>query len=303
MNFFVQRDRNKQTKHAKTNNRKQGLWQKTLCLLLCIALFGTNMGGISTIAAAAEDTANVLADTENVEKIPEDAAPPDNDIIGWTWTDEKGILRENEGEWYLTLPDMELQDVTEEQLPEMLPKEISVTMTDGTTETLPITWDMSALQEASAANGVCPLTANLPEGYTFQEGTAQPRVVLVQQESKPSDNDIAAWEWVDEEEFLTEYEGEWYLSLPGATAEDLTEELLNGMLPQALAVTLGDGTTKTLPVTWDMSVLWETSAANGLYRLNAALPDEYRLKDGVKAPYVLLEYGGAELYEIGRAHV
>lgn len=297
MNFFVQRDRNKQTKHAKTNNRKQGLWQKTLCLLLCIALFGTNMGGISTIAAAAEDTANVLADTENVEKIPEDAAPPDNDIIGWTWTDEKGILRENEGEWYLTLPDMELQDVTEEQLPEMLPKEISVTMTDGTTETLPITWDMSALQEASAANGVCPLTANLPEGYTFQEGTAQPRVVLVQQESKPSDNDIAAWEWVDEEEFLTEYEGEWYLSLPGATAEDLTEELLNGMLPQALAVTLGDGTTETLPVTWDMSVLWETSATNGLYRLNAALPDEYRLKDGVKAPYVLLEYGGAEVYD------
>lgn len=296
MNFFVQRDRNKQTKHAKTNNRKQGLWQKTLCLLLCIALFGTNMGGISTIAAAAEDTANVLADTENVEKIPEDAAPPDNDIIGWTWTDEKGILRENEGEWYLTLPDMELQDVTEEQLPEMLPKEISVTMTDGTTETLPITWDMSALQEASAANGVCPLTANLPEGYTFQEGTAQPHVVLVQQESKPSDNDIAAWEWVDEEEFLTEYEGEWYLSLPGATAEDLTEELLNGMLPQALAVTLGDGTTETLPVTWDMSVLWETSATNGLYRLNAALPDEYRLKDGVKAPYVLLEYGGAEVY-------
>lgn len=296
MNFFVQRDRNKQTKHAKTNNRKQGLWQKTLCLLLCIALFGTNMGGISTIAAAAEDTANVLADTENVEKIPEDAAPPDNDIIGWTWTDEKGILHENEGEWYLTLPDMELQDVTEEQLPEMLPKEISVTMTDGTTETLPITWDMSALQEASAANGVCPLTANLPEGYTFQEGTAQPHVVLVQQESKPSDNDIAAWEWVDEEEFLTEYEGEWYLSLPGATAEDLTEELLNGMLPQALAVTLGDGTTETLPVTWDMSVLWETSATNGLYRLNAALPDEYRLKDGVKAPYVLLEYGGAEVY-------
>ena len=297
MNFFVQRDRNKQTKHAKTNNRKQGLWQKTLCLLLCIALFGTNMGGISTIAAAAEDTANVLADTENVEKIPEDAAPPDNDIIGWTWTDEKGILRENEGEWYLTLPDMELKDVTEEQLPEMLPKEISVTMTDGTTETLPITWDMSALQEASAANGVCPLTANLPEGYTFQEGTAQPHVVLVQQESKPSDNDIAAWEWVDEEEFLTEYEGEWYLSLPGATAEDLTEELLNGMLPQALAVTLGDGTTETLPVTWDMSVLWEASAANGLYRLNAALPDEYRLKDGVKAPYVLLEYGGAEVYD------
>lgn len=297
MNFFVQRDKNKQTKHAKTNNRKQGLWQKTLCLLLCIALFGTNMGGISTIAAAAEDTANVLADTENVEKIPEDAAPPDNDIIGWTWTDEKGILHENEGEWYLTLPDMELKDVTEEQLPEMLPKEISVTMTDGTTETLPITWDMSALQEASAANEVCPLTANLPEGYTFQEGTAQPRVVLVQQESKPSDNDIAAWEWVDEEEFLTEYEGEWYLSLPGATAEDLTEELLNGMLPQALAVTLGDGTTETLPVTWDMSVLWETSATNGLYRLNAALPDEYRLKDGVKAPYVLLEYGGAEVYD------
>ena len=69
------------------------------------------------------------------------------------------------------------------------------------------------------------------------------------------------------------------------------------MLPQALAVTLGDGTTETLPVTWDMSVLWEASAANGLYRLNAALPDEYRLKDGVKAPYVLLEYSGAEVYD------
>lgn len=105
---------------------------------------------------------------------------------------------------------------------------------------------------------------------------------------------IVSWTWVDEEEYLTENEGEWYLSLPGAAAEDLTEDVLKEMLPKELHVELSDGETKQLPVTWDFSSLSEASQA--YYRLDAGIGEDYVLDEDVKAPCVLLDYGGAEVY-------
>ena len=133
-------------------------------------------------------------------------------------------------------------------------------------------------------NSACPVCAEDPAQCAVK---AQP--------PEPEETYIIGWTWVDEEEFLTEYDGEWYLSLPGAERDDLTEELLEEMLPKKLCVELSDGETEYLPITWDLSPLSDYSQE--YYRLDAAIGEDYALAKDVDAPYVLLEYGGAELYD------
>ena len=132
-------------------------------------------------------------------------------------------------------------------------------------------------------NSACPVCAEDPAQCAAE---VQP--------PEPEETYIIGWTWVDEEEFLTEYDGEWYLSLPGAERDDLTEELLEEMLPKKLCVKLSDGETEYLPITWDFSPLSDNSQE--YYRLDAAIGEDYALAKDVDAPYVLLEYGGAELY-------
>lgn len=113
----------------------------------------------------------------------------------------------------------------------------------------------------------------------------------------PSDVHIMAWTWVDEEEILTEYEGEWYLSLPGATEADLTEELLKSMLPGEALATLSNGEKINLPLTWDLSSYPDQpTGAEKSYRFDAAVEGDYSLAEDVLSPYVLFVFGGAELY-------
>lgn len=127
-------------------------------------------------------------------------------------------------------------------------------------------------------NSACPVCAEDPAQCAVK---AQP--------PEPEETYIIGWTWVDEEEFLTEYDGEWYLSLPGAERDDLTEELLEEMLPKKLCVELSDGETEYLPITWDLSPLSDYSQE--YYRLDAAIGEDYALAKDVDAPYVLLEYG------------
>lgn len=132
-------------------------------------------------------------------------------------------------------------------------------------------------------NSACPVCEEDPAQCAAK---AQP--------PEPEETYIIGWTWVDEEEFLTEYDGEWYLSLPGAERDDLTEELLEEMLPKKLCVELSDGETEYLPITWDFSPLLDISQT--YFRLDAEIEEGYVLDEDVDAPYVLLEYGGAELY-------
>ena len=129
---------------------------------------------------------------------------------------------------------------------------------------------------------------------------------------------------MDEEEILTEYEGEWYLSLPGATEADLTEELLKSMLPGEVLATLSNGEEINLPLTWDLSSYPDqptgaempaemesldeaeqptedgagdaAAGAEKIYRFDAAVEGDYSLAEDVLSPYVLFVFGGAELY-------
>lgn len=142
--------------------------------------------------------------------------------------------------------------------------------------------------ESQSAAGMEDMPSAEEPTPAADEGTDQPK------NEEPLDAQITAWSWVDEGEFLTEYDGKWYLSLPGAGEEDLTEDILKEMLPKELRVELADGGTKQLSIAWDFSSLSEASQT--YYRLNAEIEDGYVLNEGVEAPCVLVDYGGAEVY-------
>lgn len=115
----------------------------------------------------------------------------------------------------------------------------------------------------------------------------------------PEVKSVTGWTWVDEEEILTEMDGEWYLALPSlGQDEPVTEELLMGFLPQEIKAVLPDGASVQLPVKWDFSALTGELAAGERYPLSAGLPEGYALKEGVKRPGVLFVFGGAELYAV-----
>ena len=111
----------------------------------------------------------------------------------------------------------------------------------------------------------------------------------------PQTQRIEEWTWVDEEEFLTQYDGAWYLSLPGADSEDVTQELLEEMLPREILAALSDGTEVRLPITWTFPASFD-GAAEQPCRLDAAVGGDCSLADGVQPPYVLFTFGGAEVY-------
>lgn len=106
---------------------------------------------------------------------------------------------------------------------------------------------------------------------------------------------ITEWKWVDEEEYLTEYDGEWYLGLPGVDIRDLTEEILKEMLPKEIQTVLSDGKKERLSVTWDFSVL-SKKPEKETYCLKAAVPKDYELAENVKELSVTVAAGGAEEY-------
>lgn len=107
---------------------------------------------------------------------------------------------------------------------------------------------------------------------------------------------ITAWTWVDEEEILTEYDGKWYLSLPGANADDLTKDLLEEMLPQEVHATLSNDEKIDLPLKWDLSSLSDMTDAEKTYHFNATVGGDYSLANDISSPSVCFTFGGAEVY-------
>lgn len=107
---------------------------------------------------------------------------------------------------------------------------------------------------------------------------------------------ITAWTWVDEEEILTEYDGKWYLSLPGANTDDLTKDLLEEMLPQEVHATLSNDEKIDLPLKWDLSSLSDMTDAEKTYHFNATVGGDYSLANDISSPSVCFTFGGAEVY-------
>ena len=262
---------------ARGQTHRRGGWRRVISVALCAVLLSTNMVGAfaadlfddtscicdvlcgdegnSTCPVCAEDPAQCAAEAQP----PEDEKPP---------VCICDILCGDEGNSACPVCEEDpAQCAAEVQPPE--DEKPSVCICDALC--------------GDEGNSACPVCAEDPAQCAAK---AQP--------PEPEETYIIGWTWVDEEEFLTEYDGEWYLSLPGAERDDLTEELLEEMLPKKLCVELSDGETEYLPITWDFSPLLDISQT--YFRLDAEIEEGYVLDEDVDAPYVLLEYGGAELY-------
>lgn len=114
---------------------------------------------------------------------------------------------------------------------------------------------------------------------------------------KRTARDVIGWNWVDRHESLIQSGGQWYLSLPGASVNmPATGQDVRQLLPEELTATMSDGTTGTLPLEWDLSVLPDSGGYEGSYSLFAGLPQGYTLHEGIPQPQVMLVLGGAGLY-------
>ena len=172
-------------------------------------------------------------------------------------TNATGVLATNVSATEDVFLDEGVADQTTESSGETDTGKISTPSDTDTTEDVPgaaeseSPGDENVNQSESAEPSDTDTTEDVPG--TAESESPGDEDVNQSESADPSDVHIMAWTWVDEEEILTEYEGEWYLSLPGATEADLTEELLKSMLPGEVLATLSNGEEINLPLTWDLS--------------------------------------------------
>lgn len=108
---------------------------------------------------------------------------------------------------------------------------------------------------------------------------------------------VVSWEWVDDQQLLTQLENGWGMGLPGA-GEDipLTREAVAKLLPGAITAMTHSGEEVTLEISWDLTALPEESIPDGDYSLTAALPEAYALTEEGEALTITLQIGGTETY-------
>ena len=113
---------------------------------------------------------------------------------------------------------------------------------------------------------------------------------------------ITAWQWIDEEGILDEETGN--LALPGANAQTPAYfEDVTAFLPTQIQATVEEDTeaeaaNKTITLgEWSCDSYPEEGAYQGYYTFAAALPEGYALSEEAEALEVLVELGGAQMYE------
>ena len=141
-----------------------------------------------------------------------------------------------------------------------------------------------------------------------------------EEQTKPEEKDevedettrtITAWEWIDEEECLDPEIGS--LSLPGANKNNPASfDDITAFLPTRILATVenaeaedteaedteaGDGEETITLGDWECDNYPEEGAYQGHYTFTAALPEGYALSGEADALEVLVELGGAQMYE------
>ena len=109
---------------------------------------------------------------------------------------------------------------------------------------------------------------------------------------------IASWEWVDDQQLLTEFAGYWGLGLAGAGQDNLvTRELLRNLLPGWITAVAANGEILQLEISWNLMDFPESGAREGEYVLNADLTNSaYSLTENAEPMNVILQLGGAEAH-------
>ncbi len=129
-----------------------------------------------------------------------------------------------------------------------------------------------------------------------------------QTDGQAADKLITAWQWIDEEEILDEETGN--LALPGASEQTPAYfEDVTAFLPTQIQATVEDdsenpetGVEETITLgDWSCDNFPEEGAYSGSYTFTATLPEGYALSEDAEALEVLVELGGATLYETATA--
>ena len=115
---------------------------------------------------------------------------------------------------------------------------------------------------------------------------------------------ITAWEWIDEEELINPETG--ILALPFANEETpaFFDDVI-ALLPTQIQATVvneedieAEAASETITLgDWSCEEYPKDGAYSGSYTFTAALPEGYVLSEEAKAPNVLVELGGAQMYE------
>ena len=127
-------------------------------------------------------------------------------------------------------------------------------------------------------------------------------------ESEEAENEteltITAWEWIDEEELINPETG--ILALPFANEETpaLFDDVV-ALLPTQIQATVvneedieAEAASETITLgDWSCEEYPKDGAYSGSYTFTAALPEGYVLSEEAKALNVLVELGGAQMYE------
>lgn len=118
---------------------------------------------------------------------------------------------------------------------------------------------------------------------------------------------ITAWQWIDEEEILDEETGN--LALPGASEQTPAYfDDVTALLPAQILATVGnaedteaESEEKITLKEWLCEDYPETGAYSGSYTFTATLPEGYVLSEETEELTVMVELGGATLYETATA--
>ena len=136
-------------------------------------------GGEATGEQPGSETSSETDQTQGETGTTTNGQPAENtqqtgmQVIGWNWIDEDGVLQNTENVWGLGVPGAsEENPLTKDALLEMLPKEVELTLSDGSEKTAALTWDLSAIPAEGIWSGDVTVTATVDGTYSFAEGTA-----------------------------------------------------------------------------------------------------------------------------------
>ncbi|MCI8442800.1 MAG: hypothetical protein HFG27_09750 [Provencibacterium sp.] len=152
------------------------------------------------------------------------------------------------------------------------------------------TEEAPAAPTVGASQQVCPECGG--QNGAHQKGC--PQDAVPEPDPEPEEQMVTGWQWVDEEEILTDG----MLALPGASeqAPALLADVI-ALLPASILAQL-EGEEEKTELTlagWDCADYPEKGAYEGRYLFTARLPEGYLLSEEAPALEIAVELGGAEL--------
>ena len=167
-------------------------------------------------------------------------------ITDWSWVDPEEMLVEMDGSWGMGMPGVSADTpLTRDELSTMLPTQINATADNGDTQTLDITWDLTAIPEEGATGGDYTITASLADDtYALTEDAAPLTVTLqlgASTDTDKTETDTDTTEDTEEPAADTSSENgaALYTELPSGEPP-LSDHIINNVSPHGTTIDLFD---------------------------------------------------------------